>query len=99
MARQKQRGGTRLPARVAQDYAALDRVLDRMETAMLAGQPAEAQAILETVWKQRRQMPEVLTRRLIEGRAGIPFLAFRGAVPGKATGPHIHIGFPSHRFR
>ena len=40
-----------------------------------------------------------------EGRAligflqsrGIPFLAFRGAVPGVATGPHIHIGSPSHR--
>lgn len=31
--------------------------------------------------------------------AGIPFLAFRGAVPGKATGPHIHIGFPSSRLR
>jgi len=26
---------------------------------------------------------------------GIPFLAFRGAVPGVATGPHIHIGSPS----
>ena len=40
-----------------------------------------------------------------EGRAlisylqlqGIPFLAFRGAIPGVATGPHIHIGNPSHR--
>jgi len=29
--------------------------------------------------------------------AGIPFLAFRGAVPGVSTGPHIHIGSPSHR--
>ena len=29
---------------------------------------------------------------------GIPFLAFRGAIPGVATGPHIHIGLPSHRF-
>jgi len=29
--------------------------------------------------------------------AGIPFLAFRAAVPGVATGPHIHIGSPSHR--
>lgn len=29
--------------------------------------------------------------------AGIPFLAFRSAVPGKATGPHIHIGLPSRR--
>ncbi len=28
---------------------------------------------------------------------GIPFLAFRAAVPGVATGPHIHIGRPSHR--
>lgn len=27
----------------------------------------------------------------------IPFLAFRGAVPGVATGPHIHIGKGSHR--
>jgi hypothetical protein len=29
--------------------------------------------------------------------AGIPFMAFRRAVPGSATGPHIHIGTPSHR--
>lgn len=28
---------------------------------------------------------------------GIPFLAFRTAIPGVATGPHIHIGSPSHR--
>ena len=41
----------------------------------------------------------------VQGRAligylqsqGIPFLAFRAAVPGVATGPHIHIGSPSHR--
>jgi hypothetical protein len=40
-----------------------------------------------------------------EGRAligylqsrGIPFLAFRGAIAGVATGAHIHIGSPSHR--
>jgi hypothetical protein len=29
--------------------------------------------------------------------AGIPFLAFRGAIPGVSTGPHIHIGNPSNR--
>ena len=42
----------------------------------------------------------------VEGRAlleflqknGIPYLAFRSAIPGTATGPHIHIGRPSHRF-
>ncbi|MFN2531131.1 MAG: hypothetical protein ABR555_07530 [Pyrinomonadaceae bacterium] len=41
----------------------------------------------------------------VEGRAliaylqsaGIPYLAFRSAIPGVATGPHIHIGSPSHR--
>lgn len=30
-------------------------------------------------------------------KSGIPFLAFHGAVPGAATGPHIHIGRPSGR--
>jgi len=29
--------------------------------------------------------------------AGIPFIAFRQAVPGSATGAHIHIGNPSRR--
>ena len=29
---------------------------------------------------------------------GIPFLAFRTAIPGTATGAHIHIGRPSHRY-
>ena len=28
----------------------------------------------------------------------IPFLAFRESIPGTATGPHIHIGRPSHRY-
>lgn len=40
-----------------------------------------------------------------EGRAliaflrseGIPFLAFRGPIPGVSTGPHIHVGNPSPR--
>jgi hypothetical protein len=30
-------------------------------------------------------------------KAGIPFMAFRGAIPGTSTGPHIHIGRPSGR--
>jgi hypothetical protein len=28
---------------------------------------------------------------------GIPFFAFYMAIPGSATGPHIHVGMPSHR--
>jgi hypothetical protein len=31
-------------------------------------------------------------------RNGIPYLAFRSAIPGTATGPHIHVGRPSHRY-
>jgi len=30
---------------------------------------------------------------------GIPFIAFRRAVPGSATGAHIHVGIPSPRYR
>jgi hypothetical protein len=30
-------------------------------------------------------------------RTGIPFIAFRGTIPGTSTGPHIHIGKPSRR--
>lgn len=30
-------------------------------------------------------------------KANVPFLAFSSAIPGVATGPHIHIGFPSRR--
>ncbi len=37
-------------------------------------------------------------RRYLD-RAGIPYLAFRTAVKGAATAPHIHIGPPSTRLR
>ena len=30
---------------------------------------------------------------------GIPFFAFYMAIPGSATGPHIHVGLPSHKIR
>lgn len=30
-------------------------------------------------------------------RRRVPFLAFDKAIPGVATGPHIHVGQPSHR--
>ena len=30
---------------------------------------------------------------------GIPFIAFRQAVSGSATGAHIHVGYPSHRIK
>lgn len=56
-------------------------------------------------WNHRNAVDVGLHPDSTEGRAliaylqsaGIPFLAFRGAIPGVATGPHIHIGSPSHR--
>ena len=56
-------------------------------------------------WDHRHAVDVPLHPDSTEGKAlvgflqnkGIPFLAFRGAVPGVSTGPHIHIGRPSHR--
>ncbi|HEX2269054.1 MAG TPA: hypothetical protein VHH35_05950 [Pyrinomonadaceae bacterium] len=56
-------------------------------------------------WDHRHAVDVALHPDSTEGRAliaylqsqGIPFLAFRGAVPGVSTGAHIHIGSPSHR--
>lgn len=33
------------------------------------------------------------------GQSKVPFLAFKSAIAGRATGPHIHVGPPSSRLR
>lgn len=56
-------------------------------------------------WNHRHAVDVGLHPDSVEGRAlieylqssGIPFLAFRKAIPGVSTGPHIHIGTPSQR--
>ena len=56
-------------------------------------------------WDHRNGMDVGLHPDSTEGRAlieylrkeSIPFLAFRGPIPGVATGPHIHIGNRSPR--
>jgi hypothetical protein len=56
-------------------------------------------------WDHRNSADVGIRPDSAEGRAligflrsnGIPFLAFRGAIPGVSTGPHIHIGYPSSR--
>jgi hypothetical protein len=56
-------------------------------------------------WDHRHAVDVALHPDSTEGQAlitylqsqGIPYLGFRGAVPGVSTGPHIHIGTPSHR--
>ena len=68
----------------------------------------ETKSDLHTRWglDHRNGMDVGLHPDSVEGRAlieflraeSIPFLVFRGPVPGVATGPHIHIGMPSHRY-
>lgn len=56
-------------------------------------------------WDHRNSVDVGLHPDSAEGQAlvaylqskGIPFLAFRGAIPGVSTGAHIHIGYPSSR--
>ena len=56
-------------------------------------------------WDHRNSVDVGIHPDSAEGKAllaylqskGIPFLAFRGAIPGVSTGPHIHIGYPSQR--
>ena len=57
-------------------------------------------------WDHRNGMDVGLHPDSVEGRAlieflraeSIPFLVFRGPIPGVATGPHIHIGNRSSRY-
>jgi hypothetical protein len=66
------------------------------------------QGAIHERWRldHRNAMDISLHPDAVEGRAlldylqknGISFLAFRSAIPGTATGPHIHIGRPSHRY-
>lgn len=75
------------------------------------GRPLPTSAVGQTQthdrlgFDHRRAVDVALHPDSAEGRAlisylqsqGITFIAFRAAVPGSATGPHIHIGPPSHR--
>ena len=66
------------------------------------------QGAIHERWRldHRNSMDISLHPDSVEGQAllnflqknGIPYLAFRSAIPGTATGPHIHIGRPSHRY-
>lgn len=55
----------------------------------------------------RNAMDVALNPNSVEGQTlvnylranGIPFFAFFMAIPGSATGPHIHVGMPSHKIR
>lgn len=58
-------------------------------------------------YDHRNAMDIGLNPDSVEGQAlmdylrtnGVPFTAFHFAIPGVATGPHIHVGLPSHRIQ
>jgi hypothetical protein len=84
------RGGRGGPARASQRLAnsgAVDRLLDALDDAMLAGQTARVEALSEQLWACRDDVPLALTERLRAGRARIPMLAFEllGSFAGEET--------------
>jgi hypothetical protein len=64
---------TRRPATPSAD---VDRWLDELDAAFLAADRARMEQCLQPLWKARRQVPEVLTQRLLDDRAEIPAFAF-----------------------
>ncbi|TAK35409.1 MAG: hypothetical protein EPO21_06045 [Chloroflexota bacterium] len=62
-------------------------LLDRIDQAVMEGDAAALTPLIERLWDARRQGPEVLTRRLLEGRAQVPAFAFEllGGLAGPQT--------------
>src|SRR3954454_662371 len=51
-------------------------LLDALDTAMLQGDPERVAQLSEQLWPARRQVPDAIVGRLVEGRARVPGLAF-----------------------
>lgn len=54
----------------------IERELDEIGESLLSGGLTEAPDTLEQLWSARKEMPEILTQRLIEGRALVPRFEF-----------------------
>ncbi|MCL5027123.1 MAG: hypothetical protein M1531_11640, partial [Chloroflexi bacterium] len=59
--------------------------------ALLEGNMPRAEELIEQIWKARRQVPEILTRRIIEGRAQVPLFSFEilGTLAGARTPTYL----------
>jgi hypothetical protein len=64
------------PAPVARINPEVERTLDRIDEALLGGDQTQVPALVEQLWRARRSLPEILTQRVITGRARIPAFAF-----------------------
>ena len=77
MARSKKpSAGKPKPAPVTRINPEVEQTLDRIDEALLGGDPAQVPTLVEQLWRSRRSLPEILTQRVITGRARIPAFTF-----------------------
>jgi hypothetical protein len=71
--------------------AQVEQLLDRIDEALLTGDREQAATLLEQLWPARRLLPELLTQRLIAGRARVPLFAFEllGGTAGRRTPTYL----------
>jgi hypothetical protein len=67
---------TSKPAPVAHVNPEVEQILDRIDESLLGGDPMQVPALVEQLWRARRSLPEILTQRVITGRARIPAFTF-----------------------
>jgi hypothetical protein len=65
----------------------LDALFDALDTAALANDADQVSRLTKQLWAARRQVPEVLTQRLVAGRARLPGLALELLI---GFGPQAH---------
>ena len=71
--------------------SALEPLIERAERAVLAGDLATLRALVGQLWPDRHALPELLTRRLVEGRTRAPLLTLEllGGFAGRAAAPYL----------
>lgn len=71
--------------------SALEPLIERAERAVLAGDLATLRALVGQLWPDRHALPELLTRRLVEGRTRAPLLTLEllGGFAGRAATPYL----------
>jgi hypothetical protein len=65
-----------------------EQLLDALDDALLNGDQAAVESLVEQLWRVRSRLPDVLTQRLLDGRARAPAFAFQllqGAAGGRAA--------------
>ncbi|MCL4368559.1 MAG: hypothetical protein M1337_05280 [Actinobacteria bacterium] len=86
MGKQKTTGGKPKPAPAEWTEARIEALLERFDQALLSGDQTRMSDVTEQLWPIRRHLPEALTKRIIDGRARIPTIAFE-----------LLAGFAGHR--